>query len=212
MNQDAVVWMDAIRNGSRGYDDLTNYVIGITNYWTNTITGNKGVDGYNYFGSSVTPDFPLTNGYRIIGLLSTPKYIPLNPPGNFQSNYVVAYIRALSGAAVEKPPQGDPTILGDAFSYKLIMENVSYVPFDPNSTNYTLFPNQATTNAWRLMNTMQTDTHDLRLTFRWPRLPNGELGNGRQTFRALTGGQLTAKNDSGQTLYFFQPATYTNSP
>ena len=31
IDQDAAVWMDAIRNGGRGYDDLTNYIIAITN-------------------------------------------------------------------------------------------------------------------------------------------------------------------------------------
>ena len=31
INQDASVWMDAIRSGARGYDDLTNYVLAITN-------------------------------------------------------------------------------------------------------------------------------------------------------------------------------------
>jgi type II secretory pathway pseudopilin PulG len=221
MNQDAVVWMDAIRNGSRGYNDLTNYVIGITNYWAQYKAGGgtpfyNGVDGYDYFGSSITSitpiDFPLTNGYRIIGLLSTPKYIILSSSGNYQSNYIVAYIRAMSGAAVEKPPQDDSTIRGDAFSYKLIMENASYVPFDPNSTNYTLFPTPAVTNAWRLINTMQTDTRDLRLTFRWPILPNGDLGSGRQTFRALTGGHMTNYDDSGQMVYFLQPSTYVQAP
>src|SRR6185295_11838839 len=34
INQDAGYFMDAIRNGARGLDDLTNYVTGITNYWT----------------------------------------------------------------------------------------------------------------------------------------------------------------------------------
>src|SRR5438045_6846473 len=32
INQDATVWLDALRNGERGLDDLTNYVIAITNY------------------------------------------------------------------------------------------------------------------------------------------------------------------------------------
>src|ERR1041385_8247392 len=32
INQDATVWMDAIRNGAQGYNDLTNYVTGVTNY------------------------------------------------------------------------------------------------------------------------------------------------------------------------------------
>ena len=34
INQDATVFMEAIRGGVRGADDLTNYVYAITNYWT----------------------------------------------------------------------------------------------------------------------------------------------------------------------------------
>ncbi len=34
INQDATVLLEAIRNGARGLDDLTNYVYAITNYWT----------------------------------------------------------------------------------------------------------------------------------------------------------------------------------
>ena len=34
INQDATVLLEAIRNGARGSDDLTNYVYAITNYWT----------------------------------------------------------------------------------------------------------------------------------------------------------------------------------
>ena len=39
------------------------------------------------------------------------------------------------------------------------------------------------------------NAHDLRLTFRWPLLPNGDAGNGRQTFRTFCGGQLFQTND-----------------
>src|SRR5271156_3068044 len=34
INQDATVFIEAIRNGARGLDDLTNYVYAITNHWT----------------------------------------------------------------------------------------------------------------------------------------------------------------------------------
>ncbi len=34
INQDATVLLEAIRNGARGMNDLTNYVYAITNYWT----------------------------------------------------------------------------------------------------------------------------------------------------------------------------------
>src|ERR1041385_6082995 len=78
INQDAVVWMNTIRNGARGYDDLTNYVLAITNYWTtygpttNQIT--TGVDSYTRTSSVVTSvalsadAMVLTNRSRIIGL------------------------------------------------------------------------------------------------------------------------------------------------
>ena len=72
----------------------------------------------------------LTNGANIIGLLSTPEYtdehgtpIPSLVFGGY-SNHVVAYVRSLSGPAVEKPPQDNPIIRGDSFSYKMICQNV----------------------------------------------------------------------------------------
>src|ERR1039457_3837693 len=38
INQDDGVWMNSIRNGAQGYDDLPNYVIAITNtVWSYTI-------------------------------------------------------------------------------------------------------------------------------------------------------------------------------
>lgn len=223
INQDAIVWMNAIRNGAQGLDDLTNYVTGITNYWTTyEVTANaaktnlleQGQDGYSLAGSKVTsvttvPDngMTITNGRRIIGLLATPKYVP-DPPlpgsgGVFRSNYIVAYVRAFSGAGVEKPPQQNETVLNAAFNYRMIVENCSYVPVQPEfKTNF------ASSN---LFSVLQTNSHDLRLLFRWPILPNGETGNGRQTFRLFTGGVVSADKDyffPDQQLFFFQPSTY----
>lgn len=245
INQDAVAWMNAIRNGAQGYDDLTNHVLAITNYWarydvvfnpasstytTNLATGGgPDFDGYTRTGSrvsSVTPvptSYGLTNGTSIIGLLSTPKYFPPQPPpgfsGSFQSNYVIAYVRAFSGSAVEKSPQLNETILDAAFTYRLIVENISYVPLDPGSID--LSPAATNTmNAQQLAarldqahkaQLLQTNSHDLRLTFRWPLLPNGDLGNGRASFRAFTGGWLFPTADfyvPKQPLFFFQSATY----
>lgn len=227
INQDAVVWMNAIRNGAHGYDDLTNYVTGITNSWTtyDAITNLvlSGTDGYANSGSLITsvPGIPLTyhlSSTNIIGLLSTPKYLapPSTGSAAFQSNYLYAYVRAFSGSAVEKSPQANQTILDNAFAYKLIVENISYVPFDPGSTNYGLYATNtaAWTNAFNQAHVAQTlmhNSHDLRLTFRWPVLPNGDIGNNRVTFRAFTGGWLQATKDiyePRQPLFFFQPATY----
>jgi type II secretory pathway pseudopilin PulG len=126
IDQDATVFIENIRNGARGLDDLTNYVYAITINRT----------PYNPNGPPFTSNFTngpaglLTNGENIIGLLSTPEYtdLNLNPTNNLfsggYSNYVVAYVRSLSGSAVEKPPQTNAIILGDSFSYKMICGNV----------------------------------------------------------------------------------------
>ena len=242
INQDAAVWMDAIRNGSQGFDDLTNYVLGITNLWTKyDLSGNvliRGQDTYDRNGSVVTslpiaPFCPLTNGERIIGLLSTPRITPspvtpFTRPG-FQSNYVVAMVRAMSGYAIEKFPQSNPTLLDASFSYRLIPEVVSClqdfplfpfivtnnmlpVPIDPamvyTNTGLTAQDFAIQTNTiWNLEN----NANEIRLTFRWPLLPAGKIGNGRQTFRLLTGGQLMVTNDfyaPRQPLYFLKPSFY----
>src|SRR5688572_904456 len=112
INQDAVYFMDAIRSGARGADDLTNYVYEIRRYeqeynaTTNPVGGTV-TFAYTYDtstrnGAAMSPEFPITNGFRIIGLIGTPKYAPNQQTGGFFSNYVVAYVRSLSGPASEK--------------------------------------------------------------------------------------------------------------
>lgn len=248
INQDAVTWMDTIRNGARGSDDLTNYVTAITNYWTiyrvdfdsstSTYTtnivnpgGGPDIDGYTPTSSHVTSvagilddALSLTNAARIVGLISTPTYFPPPPApgfgGDFQSNYIVAYVRAFSGAAVEKAPQANQTILDSAFTYRLVVENIPYVPLNPASIDLSPAGTASLTNAQQLIDRtnrahtvqiLQTNSHDLRLLFRWPLRPNGDFGDGRVTFRAFTGGWLLPTVDfyvTNQPLFFFQSSTY----
>jgi prepilin-type N-terminal cleavage/methylation domain-containing protein len=258
IDQDATVLMENIRNGARGLDDLTNYVYAISNSWrlydsSGNPTGVGGINGYTYASFYVlTPPYPsagspLTNGARIIGLLSTPEYmdsgsgLPLvNLNNGGISNYVVAYVRSLSGSAVEKPPQDNDIIRGDSFSYKLICQNVPEAVNTPPlwqnnqsyNTNAEVYYNgiswRATTSiASGLVNApgnsplwaqdsyiqqLTTNLRELRLTFLWPLLPNGGTGNGRQTFRTAVAGQLIQTNVIGQRLYFFQPQSFTNAP
>ena len=252
ISHDADVWMSAIRGGAHGYDDLTNYVICITNFWTTYDINNKFLkSGFDYYTpadskrTSINPatgDFPLTNGEHIIGLLSTPKWtpipadsgVPMNPyigiNSQYQSNYMVCYARAFSGAAVDKAPQTNKSILGDSFIYRMIVENFPYAPVDTNAFCQNCIAAQATNGmspaqlaAWlanrkNLMSavwTLQADTHDFRLRFRWPVLPNGSIPNaGLATFRAMADGELVFSNDvTQQPQYFVRASTYvTNSP
>ena len=244
IDQDAVVWMNAIRNGSVGYDDLTNYVISITNVvttytWKNNAPfpletdTNSYLTNISYYNDNpMVPPYALTNGLHIIGLLTKPKYESVAGAGlgpmagpifgtNFLSNYVVATIRAISGSAVEKAPQDNPDILSGAFSYRMIVELTSCVPVNTNSIDL-VFTNNLTKPQYldRLHFTetvwnMQTNLHDLRLTFRWPLLPTGDLGNGRATFRSLIGGRIASTNDFYDrgvvTNYFIEPSVYASS-
>jgi prepilin-type N-terminal cleavage/methylation domain-containing protein len=219
INQDATVFMNAIRNGAWGLDDLTNYVTMITKDVTFYPAGaSKGTPNpsawFNYTNSSLGPQFSLTNGYRIIGLLSTPKYIfSTGKPAGVLSNHVVAYVRSMSGTASEKPPP-NPRSISDlssslSFSYRLTSEVIPYWTnyFDPSwvaSSNYSM-----------VASTLQSNLHDLRLIFAWPFTPQGVLPKSArgQSFRTLVSGQLVQTNDFGSPLnllYFFQPRTYVN--
>lgn len=239
--QDANFLIDAIRNGSRGLDDLTNYVEGITNYVTvfdvngNPRPGDPEVFGYTYTDYTINnvvqpPGTALlnviTNGYRIVGLLSTPKYIyggkpyrDLNVPVTlaFRSNYVIAYIRALSGAAVEKPPQANLDVRDLSFRYRLIAELVPFSNWNTNWVDYTqigLSQNEVITrsNRWYVERLLQANSLELRLNFRWPINGRREAGASFQAFRTLVPGALTNNpaNNSSDAFWFVQSTTYQN--
>jgi prepilin-type N-terminal cleavage/methylation domain-containing protein len=222
INQDAGVLLEAIRSGARGLDDLTNYVYAITNYWTEyndkgaIISSN--VNGYTYnnataYGASV-PYMALTNGYNIIGLLSTPEFTT-NALGNFlplptlinnngYSNHIVAYVHSMSGPAVEKPPQDNQLLQADSFGYRILCVNAP-VATDTNSfflpADKTVYNRQLAANL-----------HELRMTFLWPQLPNGGIGAGHQTFRAMIAGQVMQTFFINQPLYFYQSQSFINAP
>lgn len=279
IGQDANVLMEAIRNGSLGLDDLTNYVYAITNYWQQYgpggVPGPSGVNGYSYthalqngFNYPLAGK-PLTNGANIIGLLSTPEYIaPAGAPKSVGaagqaipslffggiSNHVVAYCRSISGPAYEKPPQDNPILQGDSFGYRMFVVNAP-TPVDTNwfgivwtpGTAYgsgatvfydwtywsvnlpagnttTLVPGSAN-SPWQMTPNytfeQAVNLHELRLTFEWPQLPNGNLGTGRQTFQTLIAGQLeyqpvyqpgVSSIYYNPGLYCYQAQSFTNTP
>jgi type II secretory pathway pseudopilin PulG len=216
INQDASVFLNAIRNGERGLDSPTNYVMGIT---VTTVQYNsqtqlvRPIVTWSYATRFNPPSFTLTNlspleltnGRCIIGLLGTPKYQTGLIPGGFEINQVVAYVRAFSGIATEKPPQANADVQADAFAYRLICENqpvpAYYVEPPPPPDAMTNYAMQFTNNL-----------RDLRLTFRWPLNQKGLTGNGRQTFRTQVAG-FPEKETSPfpLPLYFFRSTTFVKA-
>jgi len=228
INQDFNMFMEAIRNGGRGFDDLTNYVYAITNYWTiysDSAPPAFHVDSHTYydaFSDANRTGCEITNGLRIVGLLSTPRYIDTTPLNSkavfFRSNYIVAYVRSMSGQAGEKFPQTNTVMQDLAFGYRLMPEIAPYTYYEPDWTNYGAYLNSANkndwisrSNYWRIASTVQTNLCDMRLTFRWPSFPNGKVGNDRQIFRTTAGGHLVLTNNLTMPLWFFEPRTYVKA-
>ena len=232
INQDATVLLGAIRDAARGADYLTNYVYAVTNSWTlYNPDGTVNTSGQNGYAFSAIPSVtsgiypaapyssaPITNAANIIGLLSTPEFI-LNdalrtnyPPvatlfNTFgYSNHITAYVRSISGLASDRPPQDNQLMLGDSFGYRVFCVNAP-MAVDTNTFNLPLVQRLYATK-------LAANQRELRMTFLWPQLPNGNLGNGRQTFRTTVAGQLAGveyNNYLNQWLYFYQPQ-FTNAP
>jgi hypothetical protein len=191
INGDASFWLETLRSGSHGVDDLTNYVEEIL------ITGTDGSQiarVTNSFG----PGSQITSGEQIVGMLLTPKNV------NGKGTIVTARVRALNGSATEKANRQQ-----ESFRYEIQSEltplPVEAMRYDPKNGA----PFQATA--------LQTNFHDLRLTMRWPifEMGNGNWGGGvrterdtdrrsRRVVRGAVAGQLTFTNG----LYFVQPNVY----
>jgi hypothetical protein len=192
---EAGVWMNAIRNGNDGLNNLTNYVIAVSNYVQAVDMRNNnpvGAPRTEFFANPVFIEQPNIVPVNIIGVVSIPKYRPCEDT-NVQgymfietNTQVNVYCRAMSGSAMDASPQCDDTLKDSTFSYRLTVEIVSTPALANN--------------------------HDLRLTFRWPVRPTGEAGPGRAVFRTQVSGRLdgsTVQTRAGSVReYFFEPGQY----
>lgn len=234
INQDATVLLEAIRNGARGSDDLTNYVYAITNYWqkynkNGSPVGTPQANGYTYNNVSVTAPVynsgpyssaPLTNGVNIVGLLSTPEFIADQSADNYPPVpdilYPQLYLNSLGGCYSNHVVAYVRSISGLA-AEKPPQDNQIMLG---DSLNYRLFcvnaPMPVATNDFTFYaQQLAANQRELRLTFLWPQYPNGKLGPGKQTFRTTIAGQLSPTNYGNwgnQWLYFYQSQTFTNAP
>lgn len=199
VNNDANFWLESLRSGSRGLDDLTNYVESIT------ITNNKGqvtvvTNNWNKPGNQII------SGEQIVGMLLTPKYMADGNTTNLITNTVIARVRAINGPAVEK---GNP-FNEFSFRYELRPELVSLAPTPVNGSNF-----------WGTVHdqNVASNYHQLRLTLRWPMFQQGNtygVGRNRRTVRTAVNGKLAAIN--AETLpgtngfIFVQPNVYAYVP
>jgi len=238
INQDGTYWLEAIRSGALGLDDLTNYVdlITINRYWP----GGGGTEQYVYGDGRIvngTNTFP--RGSNVIGLLSTPKYV-YDADGRLIVSEVTAFVRSLSGTADLKPDPGkkqtvmirastkeqpvEVSVKDMAFKYRLRSE---IVPFEPLprprgvDTDWGAAGLSEQERAARYQNwlraleekNLKANAYDVRLTLDWPVYSDGAttnmVGGYRKVFRTLVSASMSATViDPKTTLFFFQPSTF----
>jgi type II secretory pathway pseudopilin PulG len=206
INRDGAYFLEAIRGGAQGIDELTNYVENII------ITSKK----YPFRPSDVATTERYTNGvaaggqqryidgFQILGLLSRPKYELRD--GILWSNSVVAQVRAINGRALDQSPSNDL-----AFRYSMLVEMVPFTNVPPVLTNDTWVNLDQTTN-------LAHNLYDLRLILRWPlyfHRGTNAFGRQRATFRALASGEINLTNrlnfDPPKVpFYFMHPAGFTS--
>jgi type II secretory pathway pseudopilin PulG len=190
ISHDATYFMEAIRNGAQGIDDLPVYV--------SAMYDANGQINPSQHGS----------GQRIIGLLSRPKFRFPNPT---IADPTRAEVWAISGPATAKGASQNKF----GFKYLLTAEITPVggaiglppgYPADPLDVN-------AANDALAFQS---GHLHEIRLTFRWPVLGNSgvgaanapvvKTGTGRLVFRSLVSGAYTlATNAQGTVYYYFLP-------
>jgi type II secretory pathway pseudopilin PulG len=190
VNFDANFLMDAITSGTAGLDDLTNHVIAITNYYTVYKIGPNNVLTLNsshwiaYTPTGTSSDKAgsgpnvLNTGSNIIALLTTPKYFVSQ--GDLYSNYITADFRAMTGSLADQGTSQSAQSF--AFAYRLYPEIIPYAAAGAPWTN--------NPEVGQVADNFQANFTQIRLRFRWPIYPNGQVGNSRLTFRTSASGYL----------------------
>lgn len=214
INQDAAYLLEAIRSGSRGVDDLTNYVESIT--VTNLALNGRllGVTTYTNNIYRFQPFLPLTNAQHIVSLLSTPKYETL-PNGNRRINLVSAHLRAISGNAADKSTNAPMSDF--AFRYQVTCE---VVPFAKDATVTNIPPAIAAAVGGDVLQkvNLNRNLYQVRLNLRWPLFQKGTrwaVGSYRRTASTLVSGELLPTYASNAqnipNLYLFAPYNFISA-
>ena len=211
INQDGTFLLEAIRSGSRGLDSLTNFFDTITVSNKNQIVIFTNSPGLNQnIGGKTVLDGSMTNGARIVGLLTFPKYYP--PGTTLLSNSVSGYIRAMSGSAVEK----SKSTKDFAFTYQVTSEVIPLTGYPREYTNYLqsgLLKDDVLTrsNLWRMSRNQAANFRELRLTLQGPVIRKGQtleaIGTPK-TFRTIISGTVT---DVGG-FNMIQPSSFVQVP
>ena len=178
INQDGTFWLEAIRNGALGLDNLANHVEEIQTPEGTFILGGRGL----------VPGNPgeFTYGSNIIGLLTSAL--------DKGSNRVEAIVTAVSGSASEKDTDKDAREL--SFKYRLSVQITNAAPM--------MVPFAALANpAPEPLESLD----EIRLVLAYPYIEAraGQPPSRRQVYRGLVSRSVITNVINGITNMFFVP-------
>ncbi len=197
INQDGMYWMEAIRSGATGLNELTNSIVFIEIKSSNSkvyrwepVPAGAG-DSHMELPRGV-------QGAGIIGLLSMPVQADLVGPVTVknwpqinnqskQYNRIRAKVRAISGSAVDKGEAAKEM----AFSYRLTSE-VRPIRTMGDWGNISGDKTALDVNRFRKLN-----FYEIKLTFHWPEYEFGgeeRPGPNKKVFRTVAAGRLVNRN------------------
>ena len=206
INQDATLWLEAIRSGAVGMNELTSYVENISLVERNPADGSIVTSNRYVLGNGSGQTFK--DGADIIGLLTWAAGGP--------DREARAQITAFSGAAAEKELDSAKRAKRElAFSY--LLRVVIDARRDPNNDfNDTALPFDAVTgeemlsirhfgySSLNLAYPDATSLSEIRLTFAYPFIGENRPPPRAQTYRTSVARHLV--NDPvGSEFYFFRP-------
>jgi hypothetical protein len=185
INQDGTFWIEAIRSGAKGLDDLTNYVDSI-----------KTPERTYVFGAAGFPQGEFLSGSNIISLL-TCGVTNADP-----DQAVQAVVTAFSGSAAEK--EYDKTARDLSFKYRMTV-NITNAAYTTVSFSALAPPDPAVQPMESLFS-----LYEIRVTLEYPYLDTRATDPKyspprRQSYRALVSRQLAVKTDAGINCYFLEP-------
>lgn len=211
VNQEGRFWLEAIRGGTLGLDDITNYVEEIRINFTPPTKPSVIV--------LTNKDYALTAS-NIIGLLGTPKYIYIRTNGvpdliqHQAVTNVLVRVKSITGSAADKGALTDDT----SFRYQMQVEMIPDVALPLGLEQQALKlerESNIVATASQRARRLAAQSQELRLTLRWPlyeRGTNWSVGNGRRVFRTKIAGSLvpvkSQEFDDIPALYFIRPSVF----
>lgn len=139
--------------------------------------------------------------YRIVGLLSIPRFEPTTNAAGYVSNYVRAKFVGNSGPLADRLTQAPNGSRDLSFSY-LVTTTIDRAQIHPNNSNGYYYGYSPNPTYGAILN---SNMWDVRVTMSWPVYPNTNTGNGRKSFHAVVAGKLQQDTNA---LYRFLPGQF----